>query len=230
MRMPRGKYIRIGRGFTLVELLIVIALIGILVAMLFPAVQSAMNRANISQCQGSLRAIGQGIELYVGDNRNYLPPTEAGSHSWPHFLAEYLGLEPMGGTAEPSPAPTRWKPGKAIASGWWGIAPKNNVIWGCPAWYGADEAIPGYGMNARLEAPDNKDTGAPANVPQIDYLTYPNKRILIADAKDLIITGDGNLDPLRHGEGANYLFVDLHVEGLWPTNATRRLSNPKDAP
>jgi len=51
-------------GFTLVELLVVIAIIGILVGLLLPAVQSARESARRSACQNNLRQVGQALGNY----------------------------------------------------------------------------------------------------------------------------------------------------------------------
>ena len=59
-------------GFTLIEILVVIAIVGTLVGLLLPAVQQARQAAARSQCQSNLRQIGIAIFSY-GDARRGLP-------------------------------------------------------------------------------------------------------------------------------------------------------------
>lgn len=143
------------KGFTLVELLVVIGIIAVLIGILLPSLSAARRQANSVKCLSNLRSIGQGFALYSNDYNGY----------WPAAYHIYSA------TRFPLPTNTdlRWydrifpyvgnsKDVQAAAD--IGKARDKCAIWGCPEWtktaeFSAssttDQLRPGYAMNYYTE-------------------------------------------------------------------------------
>lgn len=80
------------RPFTLIELLIVIAIIAILASMLLPALSKARESAQATKCLNNMRQIGVGHTLYSDGNQDYIAAgfQKTTKIAWPVFLTPYL--------------------------------------------------------------------------------------------------------------------------------------------
>lgn len=80
------------KGFTLVELLVVVVIVGLLISLSAVGVTRAMVSANQIKCSSNLRQIGLAMQMYSNDNKGWLPTsTHGGGESWIYQLEEYLG-------------------------------------------------------------------------------------------------------------------------------------------
>jgi len=76
------------RGFTLIELLVVISIIGILISLLFPAVNSAREAGRRTQCANNLHAMGQACHVFLEINNGSM--ATFGTGSWMSILSGLL--------------------------------------------------------------------------------------------------------------------------------------------
>ncbi len=101
MMMPTRNLIRLNRrapraerGFTLIEVMVVVVILSILAAIIVPRIMDRPDKARIVKAQADIRALESALNLYRLDNNNY-PTTDE-------------GLEAL--VQKPADAPT-WKEG-----------------------------------------------------------------------------------------------------------------------
>lgn len=103
MKFVRPYTVRTSRGFTLVELLVVIGIIAVLISLLLPMLSRVQMQAKDTACKANLRSIGQAVVMYVNDHRGFLPayasqstPVDLRPSSYQNVLPKWAGYNNWG--------------------------------------------------------------------------------------------------------------------------------------
>jgi len=84
------------RGFTLVEILIVVVILGILASVVVASMLSSVEDAQVATAKNELGKIQRAVEIYIARNRNTIPAVTAGDGTWGPIVntREYLKEAP----------------------------------------------------------------------------------------------------------------------------------------
>lgn len=204
--VPRARPARpraTARGLTLVELLVVIAVIGILVSLLLPAVQAAREAARRTGCANNLRQIGIALHNYHDAHERFPPGGiehrmminprtgrvygRAGRQlAWSLFLLPYLEQEPLYeqiDTGLPFDAPANAEPAATVLS-----------VYVCPSVPGGSRLRSGRGPSQYGGIYGERITGAnqpPKGVMLYDYAVRIAE-ILDGTSTTLAVAEDGD--------------------------------------
>lgn len=224
MRSTRSQW---REAFTLIEMLVVMAILVLLLVMVTPAVSSVLERGRTTKCLANLRAMAQAVSIYTAEHQGRFPPAlvqdGAVSRGWDFFIS---------GSGS----------GQTVEPGWiWRDYGVNRILQ-CPSFRGSDnwqgEAHTGYnyntsylgGMKSRswgggLQGPDSstvQQVGSPASTALFgdgEYASGANKFMRSPRPGKLDAGFPGRsagTQGFRHQGKTHVVFVDGHVERRAP--------------
>jgi len=211
------------QGFTLLELLIAVSVIGLLAALLLPALSQAREKARAAVCASNLRQLSFCVQMYLDDHGRFFPyyTTAGGDRLW------YFGLEsPYNPGGAPGARHIDLTQAKLYPyfRGLHSIEVCPSYDYRSPRWRQKfDQITDGYGLNLALfnQAPNNIPTGLDrvicfADAAQVNTFQAPasSANPMLEEFYYVSANPADRTAHFRHGGWANALFCDGHVKAV----------------
>ena len=206
---------RKSRAFTLVELLIVVAILALLMGMLLPTLQKALKIAEDAVCKSNLRSIQQALLLYAKDHEGYMPCSNQGDRP-PYYFDGWNKMLTTGY----GPNKYNWVPTTSYV-------PKG--AFECPSYEWRYSSRGSYGINWAMQGYDAAGQGDyirgtyPRWQYELEATLRPGRVYLVGDTTrhppyghhtNFLRLGAHCTPTFRHLEHCNVVFHDGHVEPL----------------
>jgi len=238
------------RGFTLVELLVVIGIIALLMSILLPALNKARENARQVKCANNMRQIWMACVMYANENKDMLPIPPRVENTSSITVAPSMGIvmDPNGniGGIYDYQQGTLWPYiSKSVQS--------RQDVFNCPTDLDAFRPVSRsstinytasyqrnftYSWNAQLRGSDmdtstwNKPTGI-----RLGSIVMPGQKIALVeeqfpnDGCAFIANSNDSDDQLtnRHLKRGNQGFADGHVECIFPEDVGFNTNEPNDS-
>ncbi|MCC7203852.1 MAG: type II secretion system protein [Phycisphaeraceae bacterium] len=214
-RAPRDGRPGLG-AFTLVELLVVIAVIGALIGLLLPSLGAARSSAKLAACASNMRQLGLGLTMYADHHEGLYPPTthDGGlelEKTWVYTLMPYLDQidEVRICPADPLGAERMANHGTSYVLNEYVCVPGFDQSLKLP-----DMALPGKTM-VLFTVSDSVGVSG--------FNDHTHSRNWFKTARNVWSRILSDIQPDRHGSdgsaehtsgSANYLYADNHVEAI----------------
>jgi prepilin-type processing-associated H-X9-DG protein len=203
------------QAFTLVELLVIVAIIGLLIAMLLPSLQGARNAARSALCSTQLRDLVFALDYYAQDQDDWFPAAEPQDRQPASKLHWFMNPELM----RYVDVPVRYQADGALLGPPAEPSPLTCPLDDEPLW-SRDNLARGYALSYAM----NVTFGIGGRPNNNDYrrrgeFEYPALTLAFADANGKSVApgivsyhscGKDNFD-YRHSQAVNAVFLDAHV-------------------